>query len=257
MKRSLGKLIEKAGNPPSWGGSPAFQKVSEALKALWAESERFYTQNEQGEYPKLDQAALERLGAAYEAAVQALREYEISPVTGGEKEEKSREGLKRMRALLLEDQQMLGQVDPSKGLTLPEAASNAAAPVVDIGTSKTHYAGEKSLKAIPIQLQAPDGTTKKGYFQQITVPDLNKNGAALFERLSGKYPAFQRLIDQLGGKPLTDAFGEAQGVFLKGLKDSANRLFFCLWARMMGLKRGKSVPWPRRLKNPLDNAKSI
>lgn len=218
VKRSLGGLVASLQNPPVWGQTEAFRAMSAALNALWNESERLYTQNERGEYPPLDGVALERLSAAYDAAIRAMQQYAATPLTGGESEAKAREHLKQMRPLLLEDRQMLGQVDPSKGVSLPQAASNAAALVVDVSGQQTHYAGEPRLKAIPICVEAPDGTTKTGYFQQLTVPDVDKNAAALYERLNEKYPTFRRLLDQLGSRPLTEALGEIRSVFLRGLK---------------------------------------
>lgn len=219
VKRSFDKLVTALRTTPPWGNTEAFQSMSAALLTLWDESERLYSQNEQGAYPPLNQTALQQLGAAYDAAVAAMRVYAATPVTGGAEEEKARDFFRRMRPLLLEDRQMLGQIDPAKGVTLPQAASNAAALVVDVGTQNTHFAGEQRLGAVPITLQASDGTTTTGYFQRLVVPDLNKNGAALFERMNAKYPAFRRLLDQLSSKPLTESFGGIKGAFVRGLKE--------------------------------------
>ena len=201
VKRNLGELTKMLKNPPPWGNTPEFRALSAALTELWDQSERMYAPDERGEPPGLDEGALDSLNKVYDKALDALRDFDAAPSGGSREEEYARERFRRLRPMLLDDRRVLAQVDPEKGVTLPQAMANAVTVVADVGEGKTHFAGNVKLRLVPVQLQSPDGVTEEGYFQQVAPPDADRRAAELYDRLGEKYPQFGELLDELARIP--------------------------------------------------------
>lgn len=151
--------------------SEQHQQVAESLQELVTETDKFYTKDEHGNYPRLDQEAQQRMISVYQKAIDAVYDYQTGMKKIKFKTRDMREkavalyGLfDKVNALMGRDFKVLLSATRHGIKTLPEVIRYARTNRVDLGNQRTAKAGANMSSRIRMKIPDEKGNMTEGFF---------------------------------------------------------------------------------------------
>lgn len=155
-------------------------------------TEVFYTEGEDGEYPKVDELSLKAIRNSYKAVIDVCDE--ISSGVGGKLSDNIKDITGELKNLLMQDYAALNAVKGDDQKSLGEIITEGRSLEFDAGDQKLGFDAGSLNKRIPLKIK---GTGKEGYFTPTTNVDFEGRKKKIFDTASSKHPELKPLFDKM------------------------------------------------------------
>ena len=168
------EIFEKAIHNPDEAFPEAAEKrkkMTETLQFLVEETDRLYTKDAQGQYPKLDEQTQQDMIHCYQKAIDAVDEYKSKLESIAENYREKREAAEPVADMMGNVEKLMGKdfkvllSATRHGIkTLPEVIRYARTNIIDIKNQNTAKAGANMSSRIRMKVSDENGKKIEGFF---------------------------------------------------------------------------------------------
>lgn len=179
-----------------------YMDFTNAVRTVAEQTDALYTPDTQGNYPTLTDENLTGLKAAYKQMLNVG--YRVAGAGEGPVAQQLSGIASELSILAQKDMAALEVADTKKGMSLPEVIGNGRSVAVDIGKQEIAASSGQMSMRIPIDVEQPDGTVRKGFFTQTTNLDTRGEIQKLKDTLGAKYPGYDSVFNALDAMEYAD-----------------------------------------------------